>query len=550
MKIKKLVLLGKYSVLIVVVIAFILRFWNLGINPPSLYWDEVSQGFNSFSILKTGFDEHHEFLPIARFQAFGDYKAPVYIYLDVLPILLFGQTEFAVRFPSAFFGTLTVLLVYFLSLEIFSEKKHKEAIAFFSSLFLAVSPWHIQLSRVAYEANIATFFTVLGLFLFFVAKRKHNFLFLLSSLSFVIAFYSFNAHRIFIPTLVILLLAVYAKELLKTRQKVIVSGVLSLVLLLPFIFYLRTPESKLRFQEVNIFSDISVVEESNRLNREDGNSYFSKIIHNRRVLYGLSYVSHYFDFFNPSYLFLKGDVNPRFSTQENGELYPYILPFFIVGIYLVTRLDKKNRFFVLGWLLLAPVAAATARETPHALRSETFIPLYEILAGVGVVFLYGKIRKYKKTFIASIAVSVFVFLYYLFDFLHAYYVHMPYNYSQDWQYGYKQAVLKVESLKDNYDEIIFSPILGRAYIYVLWYGKYSPEMFWNEGKVVRDAFGFYNVEGFGKYRFIPPLNYKSMPGRKVLFVGGVGEIPAGSNIIESINYLDGSTSFVVADNSK
>lgn len=550
MRISKLVFFKKYAFVAVLFLAFILRFWNLGINPPSLYWDEVSQGFNSFSILKTGFDEHHEFLPIARFQAFGDYKAPVYIYLDVVPILLFGQTEFAVRFPSAFFGALTVLLVYFLALEIFSEKKHKEAIAFFSSLFLAVSPWHIQLSRVAYEANIATFFTVLGLFLFFVAKRKRNFLFLLSSLSFVAAFYSFNAHRIFIPTLVILLLAVYARELWKTRQKLIVSGVLALVLLLPFIFYLRTPESKLRFQEVNIFSDISVVEESNRLNREDGNSYFSKVIHNRRVLYGLSYVSHYFDFFNPSYLFLKGDVNPRFSTQENGELYPYILPLFIVGIYLVTRLDKKNRLFMIGWLLLAPVAAATARETPHALRSETFIPIYELFAGVGTVFLYGKIIKYKKIFVASIAVSAFVLLYYLLDFLHAYYVHMPHKYSQDWQYGYKQAVLKVESLKDNYDEIVFSPILGRAYIYVLWYGKYSPQTFWDKGKVIRDAFGFYNVDGFGKYRFISPLSYKGVPGRKVLFVGGEGEIPAGSNTIERINYLDGSPSFVVADNSK
>lgn len=550
MKIKGLWGFGKYSLLLVVAVAFVLRFWNLGNTPPSLYWDEVSQGFNSYSILKTGYDEHHELLPMVRFQAFGDYKAPVYIYLDVIPILFFGQTEFAVRFPSAFLGTLTVLLAYFLTLEIFFENKNKKAIAFFSSLFLALSPWHIQLSRVAYEANIATFFTVLGILLFFIAKRSRSNLFLLSTLSFILAFYSFNAHRVFIPLLVLLLLVVYGKEVFKHKKEAILSSLVALVLLFPFIIYLRAPESKLRFQEVNIFSDISVVKDSNRLIQEDGNSFISKIVHNRRVLYGLSYVRHYFDFFNPSYLFLKGDVNPRFSTQENGELYPYILPLLILGIYLVAKGNRNDKIFLFGWLLLAPVAAATARETPHALRSETFIPIYELFAGLGTVLLFEKIVRNKKIFIASVLLSTFIALFYLLDFLHAYYVHMPEKYSQDWQYGYKQAVLEAESLKENYDEIIFSPIQGRAYIYVLWYGKYSPQMFWEKGIEKRDAFGFYNVDSFDKYRFIPPKEYRDVPGRKVLFVGGAEEIPENSHILDKINYLDGSTSYVIADNLK
>ena len=182
-----------------------MRFWGLSSNPPSLYWDEVSQGYNTYSILRTGYDEHQEFLPLARFKAFGDYKAPVYIYADVPFMAMFGKNEFAIRFPSALFGTLTVLFTFLITRELFIKEKRRDAYALFASFFLSISPWHIQLSRAAYEGNIATFFTVTAVFLFFYwLKRKPVFL-IISAASFVIAFYAFNAHRVFIPLLVLLL---------------------------------------------------------------------------------------------------------------------------------------------------------------------------------------------------------------------------------------------------------------------------------------------------------------------------------------------------------
>src|SRR5579871_3904300 len=143
---KKLITLKMAIFISIICLAGFLRFWQLGSNPPSLYWDEVSQAYNAYSILTTGHDEHQEFLPIARFIAFGDYKAPVYIYADVLSIGLFGKNEFAVRFPSALFGTLTVLVTYFLVSELFYKNKHKGIISLGSAFFLAISPWHIQLS--------------------------------------------------------------------------------------------------------------------------------------------------------------------------------------------------------------------------------------------------------------------------------------------------------------------------------------------------------------------------------------------------------------------
>ena len=151
---------------LIIALSIFLRFWQLGQNPPSLTWDETAWGYNAYSLGIDGRDEFGRLLPIDYLESFGDFKPPVYAYLDVVPIKLFGLTEFSTRFPSAFFGVLTVLVTYFLTKRIFWNSKSKEMYALLSALFLAISPWHIMLSRAAFEANVATFFIIAGIWLF------------------------------------------------------------------------------------------------------------------------------------------------------------------------------------------------------------------------------------------------------------------------------------------------------------------------------------------------------------------------------------------------
>src|SRR5574337_2158196 len=94
----------------IVLVAAFLRFYQLGTNPPSLTWDEAAWGYNAYSLGLNGKDEFGRFLPITYLESFVDFKPPMYAYLDVLPVKIFGLNEFATRFPSALFGTLTVLL--------------------------------------------------------------------------------------------------------------------------------------------------------------------------------------------------------------------------------------------------------------------------------------------------------------------------------------------------------------------------------------------------------------------------------------------------------
>ena len=79
----KTFLKNRYLILIIVLGA-LLRFVNLSSLPPALNWDEISHGYNAYSILKTAHDQWGQFLPITNFRAYGDYPLPLNLFLTIL----------------------------------------------------------------------------------------------------------------------------------------------------------------------------------------------------------------------------------------------------------------------------------------------------------------------------------------------------------------------------------------------------------------------------------------------------------------------------------
>ena len=119
---KRVFLKTKYFLILVLLIAIFLRFWNLGGVPPSASMDEASIGYNAYSLIQTGHDEHGNFWPI-HFQSFNDYKPGLYFYMVLPFVKVLGLNESAVRIPGALLGVGTVLLVYLLSNKLFSKEK-------------------------------------------------------------------------------------------------------------------------------------------------------------------------------------------------------------------------------------------------------------------------------------------------------------------------------------------------------------------------------------------------------------------------------------------
>jgi 4-amino-4-deoxy-L-arabinose transferase-like glycosyltransferase len=517
----------KYILILIITLASTLRLYNLSKVPPSLYWDEVSLGYNAYSILKTAHDEHGKFLPITNFGAFGDYKPPGYIYATVPSIAIFGPTEFAVRFPSAMFGILTVAITYFLAKKLFDN----EIIANLTALFLAISPWHVQFSRAAFEANFGLFLSTFGIYMFIkFAKDKAIFIFP-SAILFIAAMYTFTGQRLFVPFILIILTIQFYKEIIANKKTVVLATILGVILLWPLFKFTSTIEGKLRFDEVTIFKDLNPINESIKYRQQDNFAKYADIIHNRRFLFAYYYLKHYFDAFDPSFLFFHGDVNPRLSSQGTGELYLFDFVLVISGIYFLINKKQKYSFLILGWLIVSPLGPATARETPHALRMVHMLPTYQLLSAFGLYNIVFSIKRRKTAIIAGAVILSVSFFYYL----HFYYLHYPKQYSSQWQYGYKEAVNYFKPIYKNYDKVLVSDNLGRAYIYLLFYLKINPDEYLKTASIVRDNFYFYNVNGFGK--FIITSDYSKYNQPNTLIVASPGNLISNAIKLKTISDL-------------
>lgn len=544
----------KILLVIIVSLAFILRFVRLGDLPPALTWDEVSWGYNAYSLGIDGRDEFGKLLPIQYLESFGDFKPPVYAYLDLLPIKIFGLTEFATRLPSAIAGVITVILTFFLVGKIFPGKKPIQIfslnldLGIIAAFILAISPWHILLSRAAFESNIATLFILLGVYLFLSALEKRNWLFLISILSFVISAYTFNSARIVAPILLGVLFVSNYKFFINKKRLVIACILFGLIITVPLMLYLKSPQSKLRYQEVNIFSDVGVIERVNQQHENNDQAFWSRAVQNRRFAYGVEYLKHYFDNLSPSFLFIKGDGNPKFSIQDVGQMYLWEIPFFVAGLLLLFRKREGRWWLIPAWILIGIAPAATARETPHALRIASTLPMFQLITAYGILHLLNELKNsnYKKYFNIGLVLLISVIVLNLLYFIHNYFFHYSRMYSGEWQYGYREAVAYTESVKDRYESIYFTEQLGRPYIYVLFYGKYSPEYFRENSIVEREVLGFVNVKKMGKYIFDKyPSSTSENASGKILVVDLPDNAPENVQVLKEIKLMNNTPAIVI-----
>ena len=542
------------ALICITLLALFLRVNKIASIPPALSWDEVSIGYNAYSILKTGSDEHGKYLPLDTFVAYGDYKPPLAVYLTVPFIWVFGLTDFAVRLPSALFGTLTVLATFFLVMRLFGTSKLGKSsiqqIALLSSTVLAVSPWHINLSRAGFEANIALFFVVLGVYLILVAVGKPK-VWIVAWLPFVVSVYTFNSARYFAPLFGLVLCVVFWKSIKASWKQFLIGAVIATIAMVPILPHLVSPEARLRFEEVNIFTDSSVVVASNERMAYDNNSIIGRVLHNRRIGYALSYLRHFADNLQPSFLFVIGDGNPKFSTQVVGQMYMMEAPLLAVGLIALFVTAPQIAWILLTWIILAIVPAATARETPHALRILNSLPVWQILVAYGITVVFGWIvkifGKYKK--LASIGIGILFFGVYVFSigyYLHNYYAHYARVYSGEWQYGYAEAITAAQKIESNYDKIYMSSTIGRPYMYTLFYTAFDPTEYLKLKESTFDTAGFYHVYGFGKYTFIDAMPSGALE-TDALYIGDAAWVPEAAHIIERIPLLDGSDRLILFD---
>ncbi len=540
-----------YIILILIVlIGTSLRFYRLGINPPSLTWDEASLGYNAYSILKTGADEYGVKFPLS-IRSFDDYKPPFYVYLTVPSVALFGLNEFAVRLPAAIIGILSVIAIYFLVKELLRKwNRNKEPIALVSAFFLAISPWHLQFSRAAFEGNIGLFFFITGLLFFLKALRNGNFLYL-SIILFLLSLYSYHSFRLFVPLFLLALLVIFWRGVLNFKKQAIISMLILFFFSFPIwnSFLGIGPGTGARLSMVTIFSDPTVINPS--IERIDydrfNNDLLGSILHNRRIVYSLAIAKGYLNHFNPDFLFLHGDGGVQHHAVDMGMLYLWDIPFILAGVYYLLR--KNNRFILVIFMsfLLAPVAASITTGTPHPVRAIGMVLGFHIFAASGAVFLWGKIMLLKNLFVrvAIMFIIIFCFIFNFVYYLHQYYVHTPIEYGYFWQFGYKEALSYAKENEEKFNNIIMTYEYDQPYAYYLFYNKIDPAWYQKNWDYNKNG----TIDRFkrvvGKYTFRNIDYSKDINIPNTLLIGTPKEIRDNAKVIKTIKFPDGKTAFKI-----
>jgi len=243
-----------------------------------------------------------------------------------------------------------------------------------------------------------------------------------------------------------------------------------------------------------------------------------------RLLFGKSLFISLLNSYHFNFLFISGDVNARHSIQNLGQLYHIEVIFFLLGIYfLIKKWNKKFSILIL-WLFIGLMPASLTKTVPHALRVLPIMPVFLIIVSYGLYFTLTnlvKLLKQKMLFINLSFILIFaVYIGELTYFINSYTTVYAKNYSQEWQYGYRELIEKIDLLEEKYPEypVYITREQGRPAMYYWFYNQTDP------GQVQK----LNDLSKKDQGEFLGFNNKK--------FVNGLGELPKNKAIIAASKF--------------
>lgn len=548
----------KSNLLLILVffLAFLLRFSFIGRYPITLYGDEQAFGWNAYNILKTGSDEYGNFLPL-QFRSFDDYKAPIPVYLLVPFIKAWGLNSFTIRLPVVIASTLTCLVVFYLMKLFFNSK-----ISLIITFLLAVSPWHVHLSRGFFEATLALLWFILGVYFFLKSYGRYKFL-ILSMIFFSLALYSYFTPRILVPIFLVFLVwynisftnsSTYGGSFgspLGVIKAYLLSFIFLIITSIPLIYLSVFSGGFSRFAKLSDTNKQIVIQ---TVNRERYNSslglFWRQIFHNKLTVWTRMIKNNYLEHLSLNFWYIYGDNSLRYFIGNMGMFYLFEFPFLLIGLYFLWRDKKVAATLFLGWIFLAPIPASIVGRS-FALRSLSMLPAPFVFVGYGIYqFLkLFKSTKYRNLYLILIPT---VFVVSIGTVLIKYYFEYPIFAATWWGWENKAAIDFAKEREDKYDQIFISDFYTGSTLAFAVYNKVNPIEYRqavNNPIIMADD---RHLIKLGKYYFGSldlnqgRLNQKIIPEKSLYF--GRPEEPEGEDRIVAPD--DGRLIFVIHDTLK
>lgn len=462
-----------WEIIIIMIIAVISRGVGLGICPMGIDADEAYAGYEAWSLLKYGHDSWGYTNPV-YLTTWGSGMSVLYSVLSIPFIAIGGLNTVTFRIPQFLFGSLTVFVFYLLL-----KKVSSESIALWGSFLLAISPWHIILSRYGLDANLAPAFLLLGIYFCVLGIEKQRYL-PFAAIMLGLSLYCYALLWLFVP---IFFGTGFLYCIKHKKVKVLEKGTLSFFIILflmalPLLLFVATNLGFIPEIKSSIISIPKLVEF-----RGDELSIKS-IIQNIYVLCRI--------------LIKQDDYTIRNSIPYFGICYLFSLPFIIIGgIAVIKRIINNRKKFDYGVLLLLWIFISLAIGSLRTMNIQRINYLHlatYILLAIGIERVISKFGKSLKRII---------FVTYMIGFLlfeTYYFSEYQENIGEAQLAGAEQALeYSLAMFEENgYDEIVITSQLRHPQ--VLFYTQYPTDAFMKEvtwknypaGWLIADSFGSFS----------------------------------------------------------
>lgn len=358
--------------------------WKPVHNPPGYYIDEASISYNAHLIAQTGEDEHGARWPL-YFRAFGDYKNPVYLYLLAGVYWLTGPSVLAARSLSVALGLLAAAALGWLGWRLTRQR----TIAFLTSLFVLLTPWHFEISRIVLE--VALYPLVLALLLVALhraALRPHwngtDVCCVAIGLSLVT--YTYSVGRLLGPLLGLGLVFFMTR---RRAPAIALTWCLYGISLVPLLLFVRAYPGALseRFRIITYLDPAVPFTES-----------------------ALTFVRQLAGNLNPWRLFVTGDPNPEQIAHVDGTplLSVAVGVLALLGLIVICRERRGEgwwRFIIYG-TVVALIPASLTNEPVHMLRLSPLLVFVFVLAIPSIEYLASKGRNLRIALAALVALAL------------------------------------------------------------------------------------------------------------------------------------------------
>jgi 4-amino-4-deoxy-L-arabinose transferase-like glycosyltransferase len=437
-------------ILLVLLLAFILRFTWLSSIPTGITDDEAIFIINAKSVFLSGSDISGKwnplsFTPIPGLTPMAEIPSLIMSpFVGIMPLSLVTS-----KLPYVLVSVLIVFYIYLITRKLVGDNE-----AILTALIAALNPWSIFVGRTAYDAPLAVSFYLLAfLSLLYLKKWK----ILLAFIPLFIAFYSYIGTKvIFVPySVLIILFSWFFWNKKRFIKQYLALGALCLLLFTYFLITLNSASTGSRLSEISSPNNPRFAKEVEVERQYSLKSPIRDVFANKYVIFGKDSIDKYFRVFSTEYLFLRGEGSSTLSIVNHGYFYYVDFIFLLIGFAVLFARNKKAWTILLGIILIAPLPSVVnnLQSGSFVLRSSMLFPILFILIGIGIAF---SITYYKDKRIRLFVILALFLIYslHLLNFLNIFFNRNPFHNSDAFSLSARVYSRYAELAREKNNEVI------------------------------------------------------------------------------------------------